>query len=55
MRVQLWSFDGNVAHELILPENIVEPTVIIWGDKVFIRNFFGAYHQSFAYFVPTAG
>jgi hypothetical protein len=56
MLIQLWSYDNRLMHEVEIPSSIVPlPVVLIWGDKAFVRNWFGNFHEAPAYVIPTVG
>jgi hypothetical protein len=55
MLISLNPLSGVGPMEVEIPNSLLPPTAIVWGDKVFIRNFLGIYHECEAYFVATTG
>jgi hypothetical protein len=53
MLIDLYGLDG--LHQVEIPNNVPLPPAIIWGNKVFVKNFLGAYHEYEAYVVATTG
>jgi hypothetical protein len=55
MLISLNPLSGVGPMEVEIPNSLLPPTAIVWGDRVFIRNFLGIYHECEAYFVATTG
>lgn len=54
VRVKLFTAEGGFVSEVEILDYVVPPTILVWGERFFVRNAQGEYREASVCFVGHA-